>query len=220
MELVPVDRAIVYRNFIAGAGARAIAVGFPEGIHMAFDAEQMRLALLWQGRFLDVTMHWTNRGAGFVPPAADRVWPMIEGAPFAYLDSLEKPWPSTPPRSSDYRFLGYDTSADGRPTFHYRFGDVLVDDRLDPAGVGRGQPIPRRLSFRTQSPKDGLYMRVAAGDIRQLDGQPVFQIDHQGYLRLEGAEPVLRRIGDRTELLVPVRWQDGQAAFVLLYSWE
>ncbi|GIW95638.1 MAG: hypothetical protein KatS3mg110_3679 [Pirellulaceae bacterium] len=220
MELVPVDRAIVYRNFIAGAGARAIAVGFPEGVHMAFDAEQMRLALLWQGRFLDVTMHWTNRGAGFVPPAGDHVWSMVEGAPFAYLESLDQPWPTAPPRASGYQFLGYDTTIDGRPTFHYRFGDVVVDDRLDPAGAGRGQPVPRRLTLHSQSPKDGLYMRVAAGNIRQLDGQPIFHLDNQGYLRLEGAEPLLREVQGRTELLVPVRWQDGQATFVLLYSWE
>ncbi len=220
MELVPVDRAIVYRNFIAGAGARAIAVGFPEGIHMAFDAEQMRLALLWQGRFLDVTPHWTNRSAGFVSPAGERVWKLAEGPPLAYLDTPEQAWPTQPARSLGYQFLGYDTTPDGRPTLHYRFADVFVSDRLDPAGVGPGRPVSRYLVLRSTAPKSHLFFRAAVGRIAQLDGQPAYRIDNQGLLRVDGIDPIVRHIAGNDELLVPITWKDGQAQIVLLYSWE
>src|SRR5438477_4748181 len=47
IPLVPTGTAIIYRNFISGAGSRAIAVGYPERTHLAFDANEMRLAMLW-----------------------------------------------------------------------------------------------------------------------------------------------------------------------------
>src|SRR4029079_11158869 len=81
MELVPVEHAIIYRNFIAGAGPRAIGVGYPEGIHQAFDANDMRIALLWQGRFMDASRHWSGRGEGFQPPAGEKVLQLAAGPP-------------------------------------------------------------------------------------------------------------------------------------------
>ena len=48
MELIPTDEAVIYRNFIQGAGARAIGVGYPEAINLAFDANDLRLALIWK----------------------------------------------------------------------------------------------------------------------------------------------------------------------------
>ncbi|MEI9895730.1 MAG: hypothetical protein WDN28_18065 [Chthoniobacter sp.] len=41
MELVAEKEAIVYRNFIEGAGPRAIGVGYPEKANLAFDADDM-----------------------------------------------------------------------------------------------------------------------------------------------------------------------------------
>ncbi|MFN3484700.1 MAG: hypothetical protein ACK44W_04365, partial [Planctomycetota bacterium] len=61
---MPQDEAIIYRNFIQGAGPRAIAVGYPEHAHLAFDANHMRLALLWRGDFIDASKHWVDRGPG------------------------------------------------------------------------------------------------------------------------------------------------------------
>ena len=43
-EHVPFEEAIIYRNFIEGAGTRAIGVGYPEKLNLAFDANEMRLA--------------------------------------------------------------------------------------------------------------------------------------------------------------------------------
>ena len=41
-ELVPSGEPLIYRNFIAGAGPRAIGVGYPEKANLAFDAATMR----------------------------------------------------------------------------------------------------------------------------------------------------------------------------------
>lgn len=50
MPLVVKDEPVMYRNFIAGAGNRAIAVGYPGNVSLAWSAEQMNLALVWRGR--------------------------------------------------------------------------------------------------------------------------------------------------------------------------
>ena len=65
IHLVPVKDAIIYRNFIQGAGSRAIGVGYPEKISLAFDVNEIRLAMIWQGAFIDAARHWTDRGVGF-----------------------------------------------------------------------------------------------------------------------------------------------------------
>ncbi len=65
-ELVPEQRPIILRTFMEHAGPQAIAVGFPDQLHLAFDAESVRIAQFWKGRFLDAHGTWFNR---FTPPA-------------------------------------------------------------------------------------------------------------------------------------------------------
>ena len=56
--------AVIYRNFIDRAGPRAIGVGYAEGVNLAFDANVMRFAIIWRGKFMDGQRHWTGRGQG------------------------------------------------------------------------------------------------------------------------------------------------------------
>src|SRR5262249_22516828 len=113
IPLVPAAGAIVYRNFIEGAGTRAIAVGYPEQAHLAFDASEGRVALLWQGASLDAARPWTARGAGFEGPLGDNVLRLPPGPGFAALDRPDSPWPA---RAPGYRFRGYRLTRDDRPT--------------------------------------------------------------------------------------------------------
>src|SRR5436190_11393384 len=107
IPLEPTTGAILYRNFIEGAGTRAIAVGYPEKVHLAFDANEMRPALLWQGGFIDAGRHWSDRGAGFEGPLGDDVLHLHGGAACAVLARPEEAWPAAAPKSLGYRFLGY-----------------------------------------------------------------------------------------------------------------
>lgn len=223
MELVPIQHAIIYRNFIAGAGSRAIAVGFPEGIHMAFDAENACLALLWQGRFIDASRHWTGRGEGFQPPAGEKVLRLVDGVALAYLSDRNQPWPSQSARQLGYRFLGYRTTPDQRPTFLYQFSGVQIEDHLDLHGVGRADPVPRVLTFRCVSPHDHapgeLWFRVAAGRIAKLAEQR-YRVDGTWQVEVVApTESLLRHSGGRDELLVRVPCHNPPQTIKLLYSW-
>jgi hypothetical protein len=64
IELKPVDRPLIYRNFLEGLSPRGIAVGFPERVHYAWDAEHMTVRLIWHGAFIDAAKHWVGSGTG------------------------------------------------------------------------------------------------------------------------------------------------------------
>src|SRR5262249_26136824 len=145
-----------------GAGTRGFAVGYPEKAHLAFDANDMRLALLWQGGFLDAAKHWTDPGPGSPGPPRDNNLPLHPGAPLAELPKPESPWPATPARAQGYRFLGYTLTADDRPTFRYAVGDVKVED-FPNAVAGKDPSLRRTLKLTAPRPIENLYFRAAVG---------------------------------------------------------
>ena len=128
--LTPTDEPILYRNFIQGAGTRAIGVGYPEKVNLAWDANQMTLRLIWQGDFIDAARHWVDRGAGFQGPAGDNVTAFPEGPPFSTSDGA---WPKESGKAAGYDFRGYELDKKGRPTFMYTFKGLRVRDAFEPA---------------------------------------------------------------------------------------
>ena len=105
IELYVFDEAVMYRNFIQGAGPRAIGVGYPERANLAFDANQMGIALLWHGSFMDAGRHWTGRGQGFQPPLGDNVLSLGQSPTIAVLESRDATWPSGEMKKQGYQFL-------------------------------------------------------------------------------------------------------------------
>ena len=68
MELVPGDVPLIHRTFMAGVGPRAILVGFPESVHVVFDANGVKLAKAWRGKFFDASGMWEGRGGKWMGP--------------------------------------------------------------------------------------------------------------------------------------------------------
>jgi mono/diheme cytochrome c family protein len=134
-ELTPTDRPIVLRTFMQSAGTHAIAVGFPQNVHFAFDAEQVSLAQAWRGRFLDAEGTWFVRFAPPADPIGEEHTRLPGGVPFAALASPVEPWP-TDAETAGYRFGGYRLDKDGVPTFLYHFHQFDVEDRIRPSGDG------------------------------------------------------------------------------------
>jgi mono/diheme cytochrome c family protein len=114
IELMAFDEPVIYRNFIEGAGTRAIGVGYPEKLNLAFDAENMRLALLWHGGFIDAARHWTARGAGFEKPLGDNVLKLPEGPALAVLEDDQAAWPDKTTPQSNLQFRGYRLNTQAR----------------------------------------------------------------------------------------------------------
>ena len=199
-EIVVDREAVIYRNFVEGAGSRAIAVGYPERASLAFDANQLRLALIWQGPFIDASRHSTDRGTGYEPPLGDHVVRLPEGPAFAVLPDAQAAWPATVGgRSPGFRFGGYVLDAKWRPTFRYAFGAVAIEDNIIPKVVDVDVTLVRTLKL-TGSTTGQVWFRAAAGDIKaNTDGS--YTVDGKLRLRFRGGgQPVVVQ----RELRVPV----------------
>src|SRR5262249_26498497 len=76
------DRPVIFRTFLPDAGTRAIAVGYPDGLSLAFDATRCRLSYAWTGNFLDLSPVWTERGGNPAQPLGTRLWTAPPGCPW------------------------------------------------------------------------------------------------------------------------------------------
>jgi cytochrome c553 len=119
-ELLPKDRPIVQRTFLQGVGTHAILVGFPEGVHLAYDGQRARPALLWRGKFFDAYTTWFARFAPFEKPLGESV----------------VTWPEASPGDPPARFEGYRLDARGVPTFLFDTGGARVEERFEPVKNG------------------------------------------------------------------------------------
>ena len=220
IELIAYDEAIMYRNFIEGAGPRAIGVGYPEKLNLAFDANNLRLALIWQGAFMDAARHWEGRGVGFQPPLGDNVVKLTDGVPFAVLKNDQAAWPGATAKEQGYRFIGYSLGAKRNPTFNYSMGDVKIADYPAPYGESDVYVFRRTLSLTSDKPAENLYFRAAAaGKIEDLGGGS-FKIDGQWTMKIGSKQkPLVRENNGKQELLVPVAFEGKGASITQEFDW-
>jgi mono/diheme cytochrome c family protein len=218
IPLVPGKNAIIYRNFIQGAGPRGIAVGYPEKIHLAFDANEMRLAMLWQGAFIDAATHWNDRGSGFEGPLGDNVLHLHSGAGFAVLGRPDAAWPTAPPKELGYRFKGYRLTPDDRPTFLYSFGEIQIEDTPNPV-AGKELSLRRVLKLTSSKTAHDVYFRAAVGSKIEALGAGWYRID--GWkLKIENGEvPQIRQSAGKAEVIVPVRFTGNKAQILQEFMW-
>ncbi len=130
------DRTVVLRTFLEHAGSRGIAVGFPAGIHVGFDAEACRLADAWRGDFLDASGAWAGRGGQVAGGRGPDVWIGPQGPPIVFGARPER-WPRAIGREAGYRFRGYLLDEAGTPTFRYEVDGVEVRERIEPRRAPR-----------------------------------------------------------------------------------
>ena len=213
--------AVMYRNFISGAGTRGIGVGYPEGVNIAFDANQVRLAVLWQGAFMDGGRHWSGRGQGFQGPAGYAKLSFPEGQPLALLDSPDDTWPQAKNgRSEGYRFLGYERDKQRRPTFMYQFSGVKVRD-FPKGAVDLTPYLVREFSLEGKA-KDGKLHYLAAAGQKIVQREDLYVVDDKytvSFPDLKETKAELRDSAGRKELLIPLQL-DGKMSFVQRYRWQ
>jgi len=217
LELVPLGEALIYRNFIDGGGSRAIGVGFPEKANFAFDANQVRMAEIWQGPFIDAARHRTGRGEGFEKPLGSNVVKLSSGASFAVLKNVGDSWPAEGKRTSGVQFRGYQLDEKQRPTFLYRVGEWQVTDSTVPMPGALDPALRRTITLKGAASEGTLYFRAAVGEVVEESG--VFIVNKKLHLKFPGAQPVIRMSDGKSELLVPVIFKDGIAQLVEELVW-
>ena len=218
LELIPTSEAIIYRNFIQDAGPRAIGVGYPEQFNIAFDANQLRLALAWQGAFIDASKHWQGRGQGYQGPAGQAVLKFPAATNVAILADEKVNWPTGDPRESGAKFRGYRLTEDQRPTFLYEIDGVRVEDfpnAIDSEGEAH---FVRKLDFVSEQPRSDVYLLVAAGQIVEKENG-WYEVDGLYRVHVDGAQVKLRQASGKQELIVSVPFDDNTAQVIQRYEW-
>ncbi|MGB8166546.1 MAG: PA14 domain-containing protein [Chthoniobacteraceae bacterium] len=174
MPLVVAQEPVIYRNFITGAGNRAIGVGFPGNASIAWSTETMSLALAWRGAFIDAARHWNGRGGGAQPPLGfDTFRPAELSPPFAVI-ATGATWPTLDSngRAEGYTWHGYELDAKRYPIFHYEWQGVKVTESYEVIGdalAGAGKLV-RTLKLDGKIPDGALFRVASAPKITPQDG--------------------------------------------------
>jgi len=199
-------------------GYRGIGVGYPMGINLAFDSEQMSLRLLWKGEFANVDL------GSFEPRGTERI-AFPTGIPFHRLKSFDDHWPykgkaNYPfPQDHGYQFRGYHLDALRRPTFLYRYGEIAVEDLFEEVRDDSGKAWFRR-TFRFETPEASLpfHFRAGSGEKIVRESDRAFLVDRLR-LKISSEHSGVVREGNPGEVLIPVRLPKGRSTLTLEYQW-
>jgi mono/diheme cytochrome c family protein len=198
------DEAVIVRRAFPGIGKRGIGVGYPGGINLSFDAEQMRLASLWRGGFIEASGIWRGQGAGEARIPGEDAVRFPAGPAFAVLAQPEAAWPGADPtpRPRPVSFRGYTLDERRRPTFRYVVDGIEVEDSFIERPGADGRPfLERTLRFPGGTPA-GTHLRVAAGQPIGSRGADGFVVGRKLLVRLS-VPGTVRGAGEAAELLVP-----------------
>ncbi len=214
------EHPIIYRNFITGGSAKAIAIGYPEKINTAFSAETLGLQLLWQGPFVDAGKHWTDRGKGFQDPAGENIVQLIKHPAFATIDNNStdwvKQWPKDWQKGLNPQFKGYKLDQKRRPEFIYEVGGVTFYDK---SVITSPNTIKRSIKIvATHSSSTDLCMLLSKNKATMIDSHS-FQIEDLMQVNIkpvEFASPSFTTQGSSLSLhLTP-----GLHHLEITYSWK
>jgi mono/diheme cytochrome c family protein len=215
-ELVPEKHPILIRTFMKKAGTHAIAVGFPEKTHYAFNAETVQLSQIWKGRFLDAKGTWYER---FTPPAlplGKNLISLPEKPSFAILNNPKQDWPI---ENNRIQFLGYRLDKQKTPTFLYRLANYEFQDRINPDG-SNGFTRIIHLNNSTQEKNSGnLYFLVNSG--KKLEQKKPFSYTNESGLTTVLPEPlsnkgILHKQDESTLWILPL---ESLTQLEVTYQW-
>ena len=185
-------------------GKRGIGVGYPAGMHLVFDAGQMRLASLWRGEFVETSGVWRGQGSGNVRPLSRRVFHLPKGPAFALLRQTGQGWPQSDAKKAEgFQFKGYDLDEQRRPTFRYAMGRVEIEDRFIDERDEAGDPaLVRTLRFSRQP--TSLFMRLAVGDAIEFQ-KGAYTVDGRLKITPSVKGAIKRTAENQPQLLLPIK---------------
>ncbi|MGJ8672291.1 c-type cytochrome [Rubritalea sp.] len=198
------EEAVMYNNFIAGTTSRAIGVGYPGGVNIAFSTENCAPELLWGGKFISGGRHWTGRGQGSESPLSKDVISLTKQLPYRSGLAADIDWKKQP----ELQYLGYTLDSKRFPTFQYRVGDEVVFEKVVPSKTG----MKRHLKIESQ---DEGYFTVLLANSGAPEGKNTLLVDKK--LKIESAQAISKGpSGFYTNL--PLK--KGTNTFTLNYTWH
>ena len=218
IELLATDEAVMLRRAYPGVGKRGIGIGYPAGVNIVFDAEQLRLAMFWKGKFADPSGVWRSQGHGQVRPLGQKVLQLSKGPE---LFDPQQPWNPESGRPLGYRFQGYRLDEKRRPEFRYTYQGMRVTDFFK--GVRSGETevtLKRSLTFESQDAEKPLVFRLLRSRKVEQFSENRFETDEGLTIELRTDEKwELVEVGDQMELQVQLVASKPRVNVEVLYSW-
>lgn len=157
-ELATASMPRVMRTFLPNLSPRAMAIRYPSGIHLTYDAQSCRLGYAWQGEFLNLDPVWTERGGREAGIDGEILWRSPAGFPWEVTAGDASP-PEFAGRGEDIAlgamlpddkkfyptrldFLGYHLTPNG-PRFEFE----LFDKVAAPPGAAPAEDRKRLAHF-------------------------------------------------------------------------
>lgn len=213
------NHAVMLRRSYREIGKRGIGVGYPGQVNLAYDAEQMRLAMIWKGEFADPGGVWRSQGHGTVRPLGGDLI-QFEAGPD--LDDAQSPWTIDEGRPPNHQFTGYFLDSVDRPTFTYRFNGIDVKDySIDWKEDASGQTILKRtIDLTSETNALNLAFRIANGqNVKQVDAQ-TFRINDALVVHIasgHAAQIIASDSGQR--LVIPLTLSGDDTQLQIHYVW-
>jgi hypothetical protein len=149
----------------------------------------------------------------------DNVLKFDDAVSFALPDVAEKAWPKSTAKELGMRFKGYRFNKDREPAFLYQLNDVTIFDQPIPTTKQDAITLMRKFSMESKSTKSVWFRAAVAGKIEKRD-EGSFEMDGDYQLKLsDGQKSLIRQVGGKQELLVPIDLSDGSAEFSVEYLW-
>lgn len=217
LEIVVTNEARMLRRQYAEIGKRGIGVGYPGGVNLAYDAQQMRLAAIWKGKFVDPAAAWYGQGSGNVRPMGAAI--QLPKGP--ELFSGEQPEITDNSRPATHQFKGYSLDEERRPTMRYNFGSIAVEDyfreyRDDSTGQIQ---LRRRMTFTSTKESEPLRFRLASNERLKADSNGGYRIGNNLTIRVASGQKA--EITEGGLLSVPLKFGAQQTQEIVIeYLWE
>jgi hypothetical protein len=217
---------VMLRSFMRHRNTKRVyvaSVADPVGVHYSYDLAQGALLYAWRGPFLETTQMWHERGEDqTAEPMGSTL--TLPGVPsIVYLPNANAAWPDSVDEKQLQRG-GYALDKSGHPTFLYHVGGASVEDAIRPSADGLGLRRALRIRETTYFGKPGptLFVQLAQADriTRQGDGSYVAG-DRNYYITLPAGSPtpILRHVNGVDELIMPVRFKNGETAVSYTIAW-
>lgn len=219
LEIVVTNEARMLRRSYPGIGKRGIGVGYPDGVNIAYDAEQMRLAMLWSGKFVDPGGVWRGQGHGQVRPM-NRPINFGKGPE---LDSADSPWVVDESRPPKHKFKGYLLDKLQRPTFRYEFDGISVNDFFKEFvnEETKRTGLRREVTLMSDQARDGLGFRIATAKSIEQIGENHFSIDGELKVKVINGPTATIEGKEEKTLRVPLNTKANKGEWLILeYQWE
>ena len=133
-------------------------MGFPGGINVAFDAEEVRWKIAWRGRFVDAMGTWDDRHCTPAVPLGETLEELGEWMPLGVRhNGLLAGGEGKFGEEAGFELQGFRLDKQGVPTFLYQWQGFSVEDRLEPMKDKKG--LKRTLLLKGKNAGKGIYYR-------------------------------------------------------------